>query len=155
MAPPQASTPPQHANGRSRVAEERGEVLVWLLILLPLLLLMAALPIEGGLMYRSYRLAQMAADAAAHAAAQEIDTARYLRTGQVALTPQAAQVAQHIATANARGPITCGRPQIWAQRVELVCYARLRPVVLIGGPEVHVTVKGSARPAWGVTQERE
>lgn len=139
----------------SAVESERGQVLVWLLILLPLLLLLAGILIEGGLMYRAYRLAQLAADSAAHAAAQELDTALYLRTGRVALTPQAAQVAQSSAAANARGAITCGTPQVWANRVELTCQATLRPVVLAHGPTVRVTVRGRARPAWGALQEGE
>lgn len=130
-------------------------MLVWLLILLPLLLLMAGILIEGGLMYRAYRLAQLAADSAAHAAAQELDTALYLRTGRVALTPQAAAVAQAFAAPNARGPITCGTPQIWANQVELICQATLHPVVLVNGPPVRVTVRGRARPAWGALLEGE
>ncbi len=141
--------------GKGVKKEEQGQVLVWVLILLPLLLLLAAILIEGGLMYRTYRLAQMAADAAAHAAAQELDVALYLRTGRVALTSQAATVAQNIAMTNARGPITCGVPQVWANRVELICQADLQPVVLIGGPAVHVRVRGRARPAWGAMQENE
>ena len=140
---------------RGRLPDEQGQVLVWVLVLLPLLLLMAALLIEGGLMYRTYRLAQMAADAAAHAAAQELDVALYMRTGRVALTPNAATVAQTIAVTNTRGQVTCGVPQVWANRVELICQADLHPVVLIGGPTVHVHVRGRARPAWGATVENE
>ncbi len=143
------------SKGRWRDPDEQGQVLVWVLVLLPLLLLMAALLIEGGLMYRTYRLAQMAADAAAHAAAQEIDVALYMRTGRVALTPNAATVAQTIAATNTRGQVTCGVPQVWANRVELICQADLHPVVLIGGPTVHVSVRGRARPAWGATGEYE
>ena len=143
------------SKGRWRGPDEQGQVLVWVLVLLPLLLLMAALLIEGGLMYRTYRLAQMAADAAAHAAAQELDVALYLRTGRVALTPNAATVAQTIAATNTRGQVTCGVPQVWANRVELICQANLHPVVLIGGPTVHVSVRGRARPAWGATGEYE
>ena len=143
------------SKGRWRGPDEQGQVLVWVLVLLPLLLLMAALLLEGGLMYRTYRLAQMAADAAAHAAAQELDVALYMRTGRVALTPNAATVAQTIATTNTRGQVTCGVPQVWANRVELICQADLHPVVLIGGPTVHVSVRGRARPAWGAVQEHE
>lgn len=138
-----------------RIPDERGQVLVWVLVLLPLLLLMAAILVEGGLMYRTYRLAQLAADAAAHAAAQEIDTALYLQTGRVALTANAATVAQSVASANTRGQVTCGTPQVWANRVELICQANLQPVILIGGPTVHVSVRGHARPAWGAMQEGE
>ncbi len=143
------------SKGRWRGPDEQGQVLVWVLVLLPLLLLMAALLIEGGLMYRTYRLAQMAADAAAHAAAQELDVALYLRTGRVALTANAATVARNIATTNTRGQVTCGVPQVWANRVELICQADLHPVVLIGGSTVHVRVRGRARPAWGATAEYE
>ena len=143
------------SKGRWRSPDEQGQVLVWVLVLLPLLLLMAALLIEGGLMYRTYRLAQMAADAAAHAAAQELDVALYMRTGRVALTPNAATVARNIAATNTRGQVTCGVPQVWANRVELICQADLHPVVLIGGPTVHVSVRGRARPAWGATGEYE
>ena len=140
---------------RWRGPDEQGQVLVWVLVLLPLLLLMAALLIEGGLMYRTYRLAQMAADAAAHAAAQELDVALYMRTGRVALTPNAATVAQNIAATNTRGQVTCGVPHVWANRVELICQADLHPIVLISGPTVHVSVRGRARPAWGATGEYE
>lgn len=143
------------SKGRWRGPDEQGQVLVWVLVLLPLLLLLAALLIEGGLMYRTYRLAQMAADAAAHAAAQELDAALYLRTGRVALTADAATVAQNIAATNTRGQVTCGVPQVWANRVELICQADLPPVVLIGGPTVHISVRGRARPAWGTMGENE
>ena len=136
-------------------ADERGQVLVWLLILLPLLLLMAGILIEGGLMFRSYRLAQMAADAAAHAAAQELDTGRYLRTGRIVLTSEAGAVAQRIAAGNIRGQIACGRPQVWANRVDIVCEAHLQPVVLARTHTVRVTVRGRARPAWGIAAEGE
>jgi Flp pilus assembly protein TadG len=136
-------------------ADEQGQVLIWLLILLPLLLLMAGILIEGGLMFRSYRLAQMTADAAAHAAAQELDTARYLRTGRIALTPEAGAVAQRIAAANIRGQIRCGQPQVWANRVDVLCEAHLRPVVLARTQMVRVAVRGRARPAWGIAAEHE
>ena len=136
-------------------ASEQGQVLIWLLILLPVLLLLVAVLVDGGLMYRSYRLAQMAADAATHAAAQELDVALYLQTGRVALTPAAAQVAQTSATTNLRGALTCGVPQVWATQVELVCQTALQPVLLRGLPPVHVAVRGRARPAWGASQEHE
>ena len=136
-------------------ASEQGQVLIWLLVLLPVLLLLVAVLVDGGLMYRSYRLAQMAADAATHAAAQELDVALYVQTGRVALTPAAAQVAQTSAATNLRGSLTCGVPQVWAHQVELVCQTALQPVLLRGFPPVHVAVRGRARPAWGVSQERE
>ena len=138
-----------------RLPGEEGQVLVWLLILLPLLLLMAGILIEGGMMFRTYRLAQLATDAAAHAAAQELDTALYLRTGRVALTPAAATVAQTITATNTRGQVTCGQPLIWADRVELVCRTHLRPIVLFRESAVEVTVRGRARPAWGIAGEGE
>lgn len=147
---------PERGPGRglkARLPGEEGQVLVWMLILLPLLLLMAGILIEGGLMYRTYRLAHLAADAGAHAAAQEIDTARYLRTGRVALTPPAAGIAQAIAAANLRGEIACAQPQVWAGRVDLVCRATLRPVLLWDSPRVQVAVRGSACPAWGISAE--
>jgi uncharacterized membrane protein len=146
---------PGHSIWHIGLPDEQGQVLVWLLILLPLLLLMAGILIEGGMMFRTYRLAQLAADAAAHAAAQELDTALYLRTGRVALTPAAAGVAQTIAATNTRGQVTCGQPRIWANRVELICRARLRPIVLFRESAVEVTVRGRARPAWGISGEGE
>ncbi len=111
--------------------------------------------IDGGMMFRIYRLAQLAADAAAHAAAQELDTDLYLRTGRVALTPEAAQVAQDLVARNTHGQVTCGRPHIWAERVELVCRAHLRPVVLFRETTIEVAVRGRARPAWGISEEGE
>ena len=135
--------------------KEEGQVLIWLLILLPLLLLLVAMLIEGGLMFRTYRLAQMAADAGAHAAAQEMDVAVYQAHGRVILSPQAAEVAQRYAVINARGPIACAQPQVWAGRVRLRCSATLQPQFISGVPEIRVVVLGNARPAWGATRERE
>ncbi len=133
---------------------EEGQVLIWLLLLLPLLLLLTFMLYEGGLMYRTYRIAQMAADAGAHAAAQDIDVAHYQATGQLRLTPQAAGVAQYYASRNARGPITCTAPTIWATQVELHCQATL-PSFFLAGQSIQVQVRGRARPAWGATQEQQ
>jgi Flp pilus assembly protein TadG len=138
-----------------RLKREEGQVLVWALILLPVLMLLVGMLFEGGMMYRTYRAAQMAADSAAHAAAQEMDPGTYLRTGRVVLSDGATGVAQSYAARNSRGAVTCGQPQVWAQRVQVGCTATLRPAFIRVVPEIHVAVVGRARPAWGVTREHE
>ena len=132
---------------------EEGQVLVWTAILLPVFILISFMLYEGGMMYRTYRIAQLAADAGAHAAAQDFDVALYQTTGRVVLSPQAAQTAQLYAARNARGPITCGAPTVWANAVELQCQATLPSALL--GTQIQVRVRGRARPAWGATQEQQ
>ena len=131
---------------------EEGQVLVWLIVLLPLLLLVVAMVFEGGMMYRTYRIAQAAADAGAHAAAMHIDRGAYLRSDQIRLDPGATEAARQAALRNSPAIVSCGAPAIAGNRVELVCRAALRPT-LLPGPVTFVTVRGRARPGWGISGE--
>ena len=70
---------------------ETGQVLVWTVLLLPLLLALVGLVLDGGLLFVQWRRARWAADGAAVAAASEINPALYAQSGQVKLDLGAAQ----------------------------------------------------------------
>jgi len=131
---------------------EEGQVLVWLVVLLPLLLLVVGMVWEGGMMYRTYRIAQAAADAGAHAAAMHLDQGAYLQTGRILLDAGASEAARQAALRNSPAILDCGAPMIVGNHVELVCRAALRPT-LLPGPETIVSVQGRARPGWGISGE--
>lgn len=63
----------------------RGQALICVALLLPLLLSIVGLALDGGIVFAARRQAQNAADAAARAGAQEIDVARYRDTDEVVL----------------------------------------------------------------------
>lgn len=70
--------------GSSRRRRRAGSVLVWCAILLPVLIAMVGLVIDGGLMLAAYREGQNAADAAALAAAMDLMNPQ--TSGQAAVT---------------------------------------------------------------------
>lgn len=84
-----------HASGsadsdrcRRKVKEGRGgarpgQVVLWVAIMLPLFLGIVGLAIDGGTLFAERRRAQNAADAAARAGAQQIDTDHYRATGMI------------------------------------------------------------------------
>jgi uncharacterized membrane protein len=72
---------------------ERGQVLTWIAVFLPALLVVLGLVVDGGLAFAARRDLQGLADAAAHAGAMQIDTTTYAATGQVQLSPDHARTA--------------------------------------------------------------
>jgi Flp pilus assembly protein TadG len=58
-------------------ATQRGQMLVWTAVMLPLFLSVVGLSIDGGIVFAARRELQNAADAAARAGAMQIDEALY------------------------------------------------------------------------------
>jgi len=138
---------------REQRTGERGQVLAWVAILLPLLLALLGLVFDGGLMWVQYRRARWAADGAAVAAASEIDPVRFLEEGQVVLGDNAVPTAIHYAQTN--------NPHLHITDVYVldnVVYVRgwvqTETVFLsmfgVGG--LRLNILGRERPAWGVSR---
>jgi hypothetical protein len=135
--------------------DERGQVLAWTVILLPLLLALVGLVFDGGLLWVQFRQARWAADGAAVAAASEIDVAAFAREGQVVLHPEAPAVAGWYAQQN--------DPHLHITRVyvdddnvvRVRGWVNVEPVFLslFGVDGMKLNVRGQERPAWGISQE--
>lgn len=135
-------------------SSESGQVLLWVVILLPLLLALTGLVFDGGLLWAQYRRARWAADGAAVAAASEIEPGLFLQGGKVRLGPDAVATAEWYARQN--------DPDLHVTAVYVqnnVVYVRgwveARPVFLslFGVGRVRLDVRGYERPAWGTTRE--
>jgi uncharacterized membrane protein len=144
--------------GESR--RERGQVLVWMIALLPVLVVLLGLVIDGGLLFVQHRRAQWAVDGAAVAAASDIDQAHYQRTGQVAIRAEAEKTARDFAEINypdlhvpAGGVIIDQENGV----VYVQAWFTFRPAFMsmAGVTEVQLPVRARERPAWGAVQERE
>ena len=133
---------------------QRGQVILWIVIALPLLLALVGLVFDGGLLWIQFRRARWAADGAAVAAASEIDAALFQEKGRVALTEGASYTAYHYAVQNHPGlhitTIYVQDGQIYVQG-----WVDVEPVFLrmVGVPTLRLTVLGRERPAWGTTRE--
>ena len=75
----------QHARQGNPVqslrTRERGQVIVWVAVMLPLFLSIIGLTIDGGLVFRARRELQNAADSAARAGAMQVDERAYRESG--------------------------------------------------------------------------
>jgi len=134
--------------------DERGQVLAWTVILLPLLLALVGLVFDGGLMWVQYRRARWSADGAAVAAASYIDPALFAQEGKVELHEDAPTVARWYGQRN--------DPNLHISNVYVrdnVVYVNGRVVIepvflsMFGASEMILHVRGEERPAWGITQE--
>lgn len=140
---------------RNLAFHQEGQYLLWAAIALPLFLVLLGLIIDGGFMFVSYHVARKAMNAAAQAAAQEVERGRYVATGELALSPHAFPVAVEYARANSYGIAHPTRVTIWARRVRVEGYAELPTVFmrLFGKSSVRVRMVSHARPAFGATEE--
>jgi hypothetical protein len=133
---------------------ERGQVLAWTVILLPLLLALVGLVFDGGLMWVKYRRARWAVDGAAVAAASYIDPQLFAQEGKVELHADAPAVARWYGQRN--------NPDLHVSNVYVrdnVVYVNgqvvIEPVFLsmFGASDMILSVRGEERPAWGITEE--
>jgi len=136
--------------------DESGQYLVWFLIMFPLILALIGLAVDGGIMYREYRRAQIAADTAAQAAAHEVDVAHFAATNEVILEADAFAVAQHYAGLNSWGRARVTQVAVLPDnRVRVIAQANVPTFFMraIGIPSVRVGIVGYARPAFGLNVE--
>jgi Flp pilus assembly protein TadG len=138
-----------------RDTREAGQVVAWIVIALPLLLVLVGLVFDGGLLWAQFRRARWAADGAAVSAASEIAGGEFQERGRVELGDAAVSAANYYAQQNYPGlHVTAAYVQdgiVYVQaRVEV------QPVFLsmVGVDTVRFNVLGRARPYWG-TEEQE
>jgi len=135
---------------------EQGQVLVWTVVLLPLLIVLTGLVFDGGLMWAQFRRARWAADGAAVAAASDLDRDLFAQTGRVMLTENALWTALHYARQN--------DPDLWITSIYVVDnvvhtegYVHVDTIFLgmFGVDGFRLNVSGRERPAWGISREGE
>jgi Flp pilus assembly protein TadG len=134
---------------------ESGQYLVWFLILLPLIMALVGLVVDGGFMYSTFRRAQIAVDTAAQAAAHEVDAAHFAATNEVRLSPEAMAVAQEYASINSRNQVYLTSLTVNGDRVQAAGVAVLPTLFMrmVGVEQMRVHVVGYARPAFGLNVE--
>jgi hypothetical protein len=146
----------QISNPKSRTRRQRGQVIVWMVFLLPLLLALTGLVFDGGLMWAQYRRARWAADGAAVAAASDIDRITFRDTGRVELTEDALWTALYYAQQNHPGLYL---REIYVTdnviHVEGSVEAETVFLRMFGVGNLQLNVHGQERPAWGISQEGE
>ena len=135
----------------SRRERERGQVLVWTLVLLPLLLVVVGLVLDGGLMFVQFRRARWAADGAAVAAASSIDPTLYARTGRVKLDNVAIAAAMHYAQIN-DADLHLTAVYVQGNTIRVQGMVALHPTFLslFGLATVPVHVTAAETPNWGI-----
>lgn len=136
---------------------ERGQVLVWTVVMLPLLLALIGLVFDGGLMFVQHRRARWAMDGAAVAAASELDAMHFAQTGQVRLNAgRASATAQRFAQLN-HPNLHLNNVYVQGNVVFVQGWVSVKPVFLslFGVREVRLQITGRERPAWGIAQHGE
>ena len=132
----------------------RGQALIWVALLLPLLLSIIGLALDGGIVFAARRQAQNAADAAARAGAQEIDIARYRDTGEVILDADWAryEARRYLAGLGARDAtvdIVGNRIFVTVRRDVPLSFLRL-----VGVASVRIEASAVAAPFYGIDEGR-
>lgn len=136
------------------IGDERGQVLAWTVILLPVLLVLVGLVFDGGLLWVQYRRARWAADGAAVAAASEINPALYAQAGQVKLDPSRA-LGTAVYYGQGNNPnLHLGAIYLQNNEVRVQGWVEVKPVFLslFGVGAVRLQVTGRERPAWGIVR---
>ena len=145
---------PQTSTRSVQNDRETGQVLVWTVLLLPLLLALVGLVLDGCLLFVQWRRARWAADGAAVAAASEINPALYAQSGQVKLDLGAAQsTAERFARLKAADLHVTG-VEFQGNVVRVRGWVEVRPAFLglLGAGPLRLSVTGEERPAWGIAR---
>lgn len=148
-----------------RIQDERGQILYQTALGLTTLLVFLGLIVDGGLMLANYRRAQLAADTAAQAASHAVSIEVFWASNQVVLAAEAARArALWIINRNAQAVLPGGGTRQLLTNVDVVCGARWVRVTgearlptffmrMFGIPEVRVSVRSIAYPAYGIETE--
>ncbi len=134
---------------------EAGQVAVWLIVLLPVLLGLVGLVFDGGMMYAQYRRGRWAADGAAVAAANAIDPVLYANTGRVKLDSGLAySTARRYALSNDPA-LNLSSVALDNNTVRVRGTLRIQPsfLSLFGVGPVTLNISGQERPAWGIARQ--
>jgi hypothetical protein len=147
---------------RSTVANENGQIMFQTVIALIALLAVVGFTIDGGLMLTRYQRDKTALDIAAQVASHAIDWPYFESTQQIRLDhAQANTWAQYYASLNSRNTIRNVTVYTWPpqnpQQVVVAGTARIPTGFwrVIGINEVNIRMTSIARPAHGISRERQ
>jgi uncharacterized membrane protein len=132
---------------------QRGQVLVWTAVMLPLFLAIVGLALDGGLVFAARREAQNAADAAARAGAMQIDERVYRESGGTRVVLDAARAravaADYLANAGTgfTGSVAAEPEGLVVQVSRMVPTSFIR---LVGIGQVRISASTTGEPRYGI-----
>jgi Flp pilus assembly protein TadG len=136
--------------------DETGQYLVQTVILLPMMMILVGLVLDGGWMYWQYRRAQIAVNAAAQAASHAVDVEYFRETNQVQLDAgEAWSAASGFVNINQRGQMQVTGIHIGNNQVVVNANAEVQTIFfrLAGISSLSMRVEGRAYPAFGINVE--
>ena len=136
--------------------DERGQYLVQTVILLPMMMILVGLVLDGGWMYWQYRRAEIAVNASAQAASHAIDVECFRETNQVRLDAgEAWSAASGFVNINQRGQMQVTGIYIGNNQVIVDANAQVQTIFfrLAGISSLSMRVEGRAYPAFGINVE--
>jgi Flp pilus assembly protein TadG len=137
---------------------ESGQVLVQTVILLPMMMILVGLVLDGGWMYWQYRRSEIAVNTAAQAASHAIDVDYFRETNQVRLDQGAAwDAASGFLNINQRGQMQVSGIFIGNNQVVVDANAQAQTIFfrLAGISTLSMRVQGRAYPAFGINRENQ
>ncbi len=138
------------------IKKEQGSILVITVLLLPLMLVLVGLAVDGGMMYLQYQRVSRTANLGAQAASHAIDEQYFARTNRIRLDyPRAMAFAQQYANGNSTYNIHVTNVIVRERQVEVTAMTTYRTFFMqIGGArEITLHIKGKAYPAYGIDRE--
>lgn len=141
---------------RQLTRAERGQYLIQTVILLPMMLLLVGLVIDGGLMYWQYRRAEIAANAAIQVASHTIDVDYFRETNEIRLDEARAwSIAEDFLARNQRGRMYIEVSWVTPEELGMIARARIDTLFLrlAGFNSFTVRVFARAYPAYGINVE--
>lgn len=138
---------------RAGFLDQEGQYLVYTALILPLMIVLLGLVVDGGFMFRGYRRAVNVASLSAQAASHAVDATHFSSTNRVQLDrARAFNLAQEYAARNSRGEVSLRRVSVWGDRVLVEVEARVPTVFMriVGISEVRLRAISLARPRYGI-----
>jgi Flp pilus assembly protein TadG len=151
------SRAPQRGIKATLSADERGQIAVMLVLLLPILLALAGLVVDGGIVFVNYRLGRVTVDSAALAAATKLDERvfRDVENAVVLDTEEAYQAALDYAEWNGRGRVAITGVSIFGNRVSVYGSVAAPTMFMrvLGVNDVVFNLSAEAELKYGITEE--
>ncbi len=144
--------------GRLKRRGEIGQIAVMLVVLLPVLLALAGLVVDGGIMFVNYRLGRVTVDSAALVAATMLDERVFEDSNEVRLKNEAAyEIAMHYAAVNGQGRVAITGVNV-SENMVTVYGSVVSPTIFMRIFNVdHVTFNllAEAELKYGITEENQ
>ena len=141
---------------RNFLNDQAGQYLVQTVILLPMMMILVGLVLDGGWMYWQYRRAEITVNAAAQAASHALDVEYFRQTNQVRLDAgEAWSAASGFVNINQRGQMQVTGIYIGSNQVVVNANAQVQTIFLrlAGISSFSMRVEGRAYPAFGINTE--